>query len=95
MSPRSGRDAVRIRRRRHGQRIRQQGRTSSQCAGDTAIPDSFAYTLTAQQRDTLQGALEDAYHSRDDGADDSYPIDAELREKYARLAEFFGLTPDW
>ncbi|GIM90105.1 hypothetical protein [Paractinoplanes toevensis] len=70
-------------------------RWSSSPAGETAAPADFTYTLTVEQRDTLQGALEDAYHSRDDGVDDSFPVDGELREKYERLAEHFGLTPDW
>ena len=59
------------------------------------MPEKFTYTLTAEQRDVLQGALGDAYRYRDDEVDNSYPIDAELREKYRRLAELFEVTPDW
>ena len=59
------------------------------------MTEQFTYTVTAEQRDTLQSALGDAYHYRDNGVDDSWPIDAELRDKYQRLAEHFKLTPDW
>ncbi len=49
--------------------------------------------LSAEQRAVLAGVFSDAFAYRNQD-DDSFPVDLELKEKYAALAQQLGLDVD-